>query len=126
MLSGGGGADRLIGGGGNDRLTGGAGADTFIFDRGDDSDPWGDTITDFRSGVDKLAFETVDFAGMDGVTRLVLGTGPGSVTQSCFYFDAGTKRLWWDVDGNGAAAAVMVATLTGVNTLVEADIQLWL
>lgn len=55
-FAGGAGNDTLVGGGGNDTLTGGAGNDVFGFTaRGHY------TITDFRKGEDKLAF---DFAGI--------------------------------------------------------------
>jgi len=123
-LAGGGGADRLNGGGGNDRLTGGLGVDTFVFDRGDDSDPWGDTITDFRSGTDRLAFYTPDFNGMSAVLQFQNGTSAGG-TGSWFYYNAANRGLFWDADGTGAGAAVRVATLTGVTALTAADFELW-
>jgi Ca2+-binding RTX toxin-like protein len=47
---GGAGNDRIIGNSANNRLTGGGGADTFVFV----NDGSIDTITDFRSGVDKI------------------------------------------------------------------------
>lgn len=123
-LRGGGGADTLVGGGGNDRLTGGAGVDTFVFDRGDDDDPWGDTISDFRSGTDNIAFFTPDFVGMDDTLQFRNGTSAGG-TGSWFYFDASNRGLFWDADGTGAGAAVRVATLTGVTALTAADFELW-
>ncbi|WP_158206785.1 RTX toxin [Pseudoduganella flava] len=49
VLSGMDGDDVLAGGAGNDRLTGGNGADTFVLGQGLD------TVTDFKTGVDKLA-----------------------------------------------------------------------
>ncbi len=123
-LIGGGGADTLVGGAGSDRLTGGAGADHFRFNRWDDSDPWGDRITDFTTGVDKLVFDTADFAGMGTTLRFVNGTQAGGSGASWFYFDTVTDRLFWDRDGIGGTAAVLVATLAGVNTLAAADFQL--
>ncbi len=64
-LRGGDGVDILTGGTGNDMLTGGAGADSFNFNYFTGTrfggapvvDPWGvDVITDFKVGVDHLAF----------------------------------------------------------------------
>lgn len=125
-LSGGGGNDRLNGGAGRDRLTGGSGADVFIFDSWDGSNPFGDTITDFVSGTDRLAFATGDFEGMDGVLRFRNATSAGGTGESWFYFDTATDRLFWDRDGRGGSAAVVVATLTGVDRLTEADFDLWI
>lgn len=120
-LSGGGGRDELVGGDGADRLTGGAGADTFRFNRWDDGTPWGDTITDFVSGTDRLMFDTEDFAGMDDTLRFQNGNSAGTAGESWFYFNSADRRLYWDADGQGGVAAVVVATLTGVTSLTEAD-----
>lgn len=124
-LSGGAGDDTLNGGAGRDRLVGGAGADVFVFDSWDGSNPFGDTITDFVSGTDRLAFATGDFAGMDGVLRFQNGTSAGSSGQSWFFFNAANDRLFWDADGTGGSAAIWVATLTGVNSLTAADFDLF-
>jgi Ca2+-binding RTX toxin-like protein len=67
-LSGGSGHDVLIGGGSGDVLTGGAGRDTFRYLAATDSmnrSFSSDTITDFRSGVDRIdlsAFHLLDYA----------------------------------------------------------------
>jgi VCBS repeat-containing protein len=53
-LFGGEGRDVLAGGNGNDRLEGGAGADIFQFGKGGGTD----TVTDFQTGVDRLALES--------------------------------------------------------------------
>lgn len=123
-LNGGGGNDTLQGDQGADLLTGGGGADTFVFTRREGYDPWGDRITDFQSGVDSLAFETRDFDGMDGTLRFQNGTGPGVAGASCFYFNGATGQLFWDADGLGGQAAVLVATLTGVTSLSASDFNL--
>lgn len=123
-LSGGDGNDTLVGGQGRDRLTGGRGADDFVFDRSDDGDPWGDVITDFRSGTDKLVFAAEDFAGMDATVRLAQGTAATTSGASWFIFEASRGRLFWDADGQGGNDAVLVATLTRVTSLVEADFLL--
>lgn len=123
-LSGGGGSDTLNGGAGVDTLTGGTGADAFVFESWDGGNPFGDRITDFRSGTDSLVFVTEDFAGMDGTLRFVNGTSAGGAGQSWFFFDTVTDRLFWDQDGTGGSAAVLVATLVGVNTLTAADFDL--
>jgi serralysin len=118
-----GGNDLLQGDAGADTLSGGGGADEFRYERREGHDPWGDVITDFASGTDRLAFRVGDFAGMDDVLRFQNGTGPGG-TGSWFWFDAGTRRLYWDADGTGAGDAVEVARLVGVTALAAGDFDL--
>ena len=123
-LNGGAGNDRLIGGAGSDRLIGGAGRDEFVFEGTDSGSPFGDMITDFVSGTDRLAFEVADFAGMDGTLRFQNGTSAGG-SGSWFYFNTSTQQLFWDADGIGGADAIRVATLNGVTALTAADFDLW-
>jgi serralysin len=123
-LSGGGGNDTLNGAAGVDTLTGGTGADVFVFDSWDGSNPFGDRITDFRPGTDRLLFNTDDFAGMDAVLRFRNDTSAGGTGESWFFFNTATDRLFWDRDGTGGAAAVLVATLAGVDSLSVADFLL--
>ncbi|WP_434613186.1 hypothetical protein [Tabrizicola sp. M-4] len=124
-LVGGAGNDTLEGGAGFDRLTGGLGADSFRFsNRFSDDAPWGDTITDFVSGTDRLMFDTADFAGMDANLRFRNGNSAGTAGESWFYFNSADRRLYWDADGQGGAAAIVVATLTGVTSLAASDFDL--
>lgn len=125
VLSGGGGNDTLVGGVGVDTLTGGTAADVFVFDSWDGGNPFGDRITDFQTGVDSLAFATGDFAGMDTTLRFRNGTSAGGTGESWFFFNTATDRLFWDRDGAGGAAAVLVATLVGVDSLTAADFDLF-
>ena len=60
-LTGGAGADTLNGGPGDDRLAGGPGDDVFVFGPRDGSD----TVTDFRSGTDKIDLTAFDIEGID-------------------------------------------------------------
>ena len=123
-LVGGGGNDTLEGGVGADRLTGGAGADSFQFsNRFSDGDPWGDTITDFVSGTDRLTFMVNDFAGM-AEAQFQIGTEAGSEGQGWFYFHDAADQLFWDADGIGGEEAVLVAYLNGVDVLVWSDFDL--
>lgn len=119
-LVGGSASDTLIGGLGADILTGGKGEDHFVFDVPDGAM---DTITDFRSGTDKLVFDADIFAGLrPGQTPLltfaadVTGGAIASATGH-FIFDtsgAGGGTLYWDANGGAADDAVAVAKL---NTL---------
>ena len=126
IINGRAGNDLIEGNGGLDTLTGGAGFDEFHYNRRRGDDPWGDTITDFASGTDKITFYVPDFAGqgMDATLRFNNGnsaSGPGS----SFFFRASDNGLYWDSDGTGANAAVLVAKLTGVTSLQATDIELF-
>jgi Ca2+-binding RTX toxin-like protein len=122
-LSGLGGDDTLAGDGGADLLTGGGGEDTFRFRVRDDQRPWGDTITDFTSGVDTLRFDVDNFNGMDGTVRLVNGTASGG-TGSWFIYNAANDTLYWDRNGTEDGGRVRVAVLTGVDSLQASDFDL--
>jgi len=140
-LLGGTGSNLLFGGGGADSLTGSTGqADMFLYKA---SSECGDTITNFESGTDKIAFcnaaaggqfgtayadsataQSHVFAG-DGTTSLA-AYNASTATDACWYL-SGTS-LMYDADGHGdgtttgLTAAVAVATLTGATTLAATDI----
>jgi Ca2+-binding RTX toxin-like protein len=110
---------------GNDTLTGGAGADKFKFV----STAHGtDRITDFRSGTDKIQIVSPNFGNIP-VGTLASGrfkTAGTALTNSnpVFIYNNSTGALTFDSDGNGNAAAVQIATLTGSKTLRFSDIQI--
>lgn len=78
------GADLIRGGDGSDRLTGRAGADTFVFGADvRDGNRDRDVITDFRSGVDTIAFELgaqLQFIEQRGANLFIQLRGGDSVT----------------------------------------------
>ena len=125
-LGGGAGDDVLVGGAGSDRLTGGAGADIFRFLASSDA---GDKVQDFVTGVDAIELSAAGFggglvAGMDllATGHLVLGkTATASVAQVLLDVPAG--RIYWDVDGTGTEAKVLLALLTHAPTIVAGDIH---
>lgn len=126
-ISGGNGADTLNGGVGHDTLTGGAAADKFLF-TGPIVAANSDTITDFSHAQhDKIQLENAVFTA--------LGAGTGSLAAAKFFvgasahdaddriiYNSATGQLYYDSDGNGAHAKVLIATLTGHPTLVASDI----
>jgi len=127
------GADVLVGGSGGDTLKGGAGADTLIGGAGADKFVFGlvadgaKTITDFSDAQgDQLLISHTGFGGglIAGATldasRLVNGSAT-TAAKGQFLFD-GAGHLYWDVDGTGPAARVLIATLTGVTTLFAHEI----
>lgn len=116
-LFGGAGNDQLIGGEGVDTLRGGAGNDVFVFQSLDDI---GDVILDFGRGAgnnDVIRIVGSAFGG--GLVAGTLAAGQfrtgnfntGQDADDRFILRSTDKTLWFDVDGAGGAASVMVADL---------------
>jgi len=95
---GGSGNDVLIGNQANNRLTGNAGADRFVFQ----NDGSIDTITDFRTGIDKI-----DLSGIAGVTV-------GDVT-----YNSSLHKLFVDVTGDSAPELTIIVQGTSVNLATD-------
>jgi Ca2+-binding RTX toxin-like protein len=123
------GGDQLWGGGGVDTLTGGAGNDSFSIWQPRDG---GDIITDFSSAAagnnDRFVISGLGFPG-----GLLAGNLPGAQFRSRadnsaqdaddrFIFRTTDTTLWFDADGTGAAAAVLVADLQAGASMTAADI----
>ena len=68
-----------------------------------------DLITDFVSGVDRIALKGSVFTGLGAVGATV------GLSDHLTY-DSGTGALAYDEDGAGAGAAVTFATLGGAGT----------
>ncbi len=129
-LDGAGGADVLRGGTGVDTLTGGTGDDTFRFSALTEC---GDLITDFAGNLgnnDRFQITAAAFGG--GLVAGVLAanqfiTRADNLAQDAddrFIFNTTDRTLWFDADGNGAGAAVMVADLQAGAVVTAADILL--
>ncbi|HLO76266.1 MAG TPA: M10 family metallopeptidase [Magnetospirillum sp.] len=117
------GDNTLSGAGGDDTLSGGAGADVFRYYRASEG---GDTVTDFVGGTDKLQFVSANFGvlpvGQCAAGRFVANAGGVATTAlQRFVFNTTTGALAYDADGNGAGAAVTIATLN-VHALSASDI----
>ncbi|KAF0174828.1 MAG: hemolysin-type calcium-binding repeat family protein [Rhodobacteraceae bacterium] len=126
-LSGGAGADTLEGGAGKDVLTGGDGADVFLFTS---SKGMNDQITDFVAGVDQIRLEGSAFGyglatGAISAAYFVEQTSL-TVTDRAqhFIFRSTDSSLWYDADGSGKRAAVLIADLQDGATMTAADIWL--
>ncbi|MBX9608029.1 MAG: hypothetical protein K2Y51_17545 [Gammaproteobacteria bacterium] len=135
-LVGGLGADILRGGGGNDVLLGGDGADILIgggginaVDVGNDSqadrvqlDAAGLTnLTNFQTGEDFLLIDRSDFGFafnsplVEGVNLISQLGAPAnnygvSAQGPLLYLELSSPNLYYDADGNGGDAAVLIAT----------------
>lgn len=121
-LDGGSGSDRIEGRAGADTLIGGAGLDMFAY--GSISEG-GDLIGDFVSGEDRIEISASGFGGglaAGGSVTLVAGTAPSAAGGAGqFLYDTGSGNLFWDADGDGAAAALLLATLHGAPSLAQDD-----
>ena len=126
-LSGGAGTDTLEGGVGTDILTGGDGADVFLFSSGKGMN---DRITDFAAGVDQIRLEGSSFGfglatGAISADYFVAQTSLIVADRSDrFIFRTTDSTLWYDADGNGKRAAVLIADLQDGATMTVADIWL--
>lgn len=123
VLSGLGGADTLDGGLGTDTLTGGDGADSFRFSTAPAAGN-ADTITDFVSGTDRIVLDTTAFneiaPGALPAAAFYAGTAAHDADDR-FIYDSATGKLWFDDDGTGDDAAVLVATLAPGAALAAGD-----
>jgi Ca2+-binding RTX toxin-like protein len=123
FLSGDAGNDNLIGGSGVDVLVGGAGSDRFTFlNPGEGAD----IIVDFVSTLDKIAVSAAGFGGglAQGAllgTQFVLGAAATNANHRFIYSNA-IGALFFDIDGNGAAAQQQIASISSFPALTSNDI----
>ena len=131
IITGGSGNDTLTGGLGNDLLTGGAGSDKFVFSATPNANTNHDTVTDFVHGTDILQFTKSIFDKMVGWWNKDMfwsgaGVTDGHDSTDRIVYDTTSGNLYYDTDGSGGGAAVIVATI-GITihpTLTYSDIQL--
>jgi Ca2+-binding RTX toxin-like protein len=131
-LSGGDGDDRLDGGLLADILTGGKGKDSFVFNSALNNTKAGrgniDKVTDFRS-VDDVFL-------LDNAVMKKLGSKTGKLSADAFIaakkaadaedrivYDKGAGKLFYDADGSGKGAAVLIATLKAKTSVVLDDFR---
>ncbi|MBK7674882.1 MAG: hypothetical protein IPJ27_08980 [Candidatus Accumulibacter sp.] len=107
-ISGGAGDDTLSGGDGADRLSGGDGANRFVFDTAD-ALVHADLITDFVSGVDRIALKASVFTGL-GAVGATVGLG------DYLFYDSVTGNLAYDTDGVGVGADAVIFAILGTDS----------
>lgn len=122
-LSGMGGDDALWGSTGHDTLTGGAGYDAFEFAERDAASS--DTITDFTRGQDVILLNELVYGLGDGALPATafktIGTGGTVDSSDRILYNAATGQLYFDPDGSGGAASVLLAVLTNKPALSYTD-----
>lgn len=131
ILRGNGGNDIINGGDGNDTITGGLGADTLTGGNGADNFVFAglnsvDTITDFDATMDFIHLEDLVFTAIGptlDVGEFVSNSGgvAGDANDVLLY-DSDTGNLYYDADGNGSGARILIATLTGAPTIGPTDV----
>jgi serralysin len=103
-------------------LAGGDGSDTFAFGSASEGS---DDITDFASAIDHIQISASGFGGglsEGGSVLLVSGADPtASGTSGQFLYDTDDGNLYWDADGGGTGAAVLIATLDGAPPITTSD-----
>jgi Ca2+-binding RTX toxin-like protein len=127
-LTGGNGNDLLDGGNGKDSLTGGAALDIFRFSSPINGSTNLDRLTDFNVVDDRLQLENSVFTKL--TTTGVLpssnfrssSTGNAIDINDVLLYETDTGNLFYDADGFGAGAKVLLATLTTKPVLTSADI----
>ena len=125
-LRGSGGSDTLAGGLGTDLLAGGDGADRFLFDTAPASND-ADVIADFAPAADGIVLDgsVMPALGVSGNfspedARFFAGEGAnaGHDADDRVVYDTSSGQVWYDADGIGGNAAVLIATLQDAPGLV--------
>ncbi|TKD18411.1 matrixin family metalloprotease [Rhodobacter capsulatus] len=134
-LRGGAGNDKLDGSTGNDFIDGSTGQDTLIGGAGQDTFLFNvavtaanaDRITDFSVVDDTIRIDRSVFGGIAATGTLVASaftkntTGLATDALDRIIYETDTGSVWYDADGTGGTARVLVATLGTGLALTNAD-----
>jgi uncharacterized protein len=116
----------LSGGGGSDLIFGYGGADTFTFARYTAGPPSFALIGDFVVGEDKIAFSKEYFPALTlgalDPSVFVSGSAAGDANDRIIY-NAATGHLYYDRDGTGSEAQVLVAVFDNHAAISASDIS---
>lgn len=113
FIDGGIGDDSLFGGVGADSMSGGSGTDCYYYSNINEA---GDTIFDFSHNDDSFSFDSNQFGGYTGTLNAtnfftsLTDLNASSESGASFAVDSG--ELYYDDDGNGAGAAVLLCDVT--------------
>jgi Ca2+-binding RTX toxin-like protein/cyclophilin family peptidyl-prolyl cis-trans isomerase len=127
-LVGGSGNDTLDGGAGNDSVTGSAGLDTFRFSSALNGSNNVDRLLDFNVVDDRLELENAVYTKLTATGALASANFRASTTGNAVdssdhvLYDTDSGQLFYDADGSGAGAKVLIAVMSGLPALSSADI----
>jgi Ca2+-binding RTX toxin-like protein len=113
----------LSGGRGIDHLFGYAGADQFLFNTAAGAADC-DVLGDFQAGVDKIVLDNAVFTALsDGaLPASAFVAGPAALdADDRILFNAANGSVFYDADGNGAGAALLIAIVPVGQQLTAAD-----
>lgn len=116
----------INGGEGFDVLTGGAGADYFVFNTAL-SAANADRINDFTSVDDTIRLDNAVMTALGGTGVLSAAmfwqstAGVAHDADDRIIYDSDGGQLYYDADGNGAGARVLIATLLGAPSVALSD-----
>jgi Ca2+-binding RTX toxin-like protein len=124
-------ANRLSGQDGNDTLTGGGAADIFVIEEGHLGAGNVDTITDYNVVADTIQLAQAMFAALllgtpaTAQFKKAAGTPVATTADHHIMYSTSTGNIFYDPDGAGGTAQVLVATLTGSpNGVTNADFDI--
>ncbi len=105
-------------------MQGNAGADRFVWNSLAET---GDIIQDWVTGEDKLVFDAGSFFNVPGAVLIegvnfISSTAPVSLTANATWlWDSDDTNLFFDADGNGAGAAILIADMQAFSSLLVTD-----
>lgn len=134
VLVGGSGADRLEGGNGDDVLIGGAGADVLVLGAGRDvvvllaREAESDQILDFSARDDDIQLSSAGFGlavgALQSANFVASRAGTATAARAQVVYDTDDGMLYFDADGSGLGASVLLAKFAGAPALSLADISI--
>ncbi|MCG7392896.1 putative Ig domain-containing protein [Microvirga sp. ACRRW] len=125
-LVGGAGADKFFGGLGNDTLTGGKGKDAFVFNTKLNKSTNVDTVTDFSVKDDTFHLENAIFKKVGSkagtLKKDFFTIGPKAKDKNDYVvYDNKKGYLYYDADGSGKGAAVLIAKVGKGHKMTHKD-----
>ena len=125
------GTDWVEGGAGNDNIGGGGGQDSFVFREAGSTTA--DVFNDFSSGWDNIQLDAAFFTTLGAAGQFTSGdarfwsssTGTAHDADDRILYNTSTRQLWYDADGNGSGAALLIGTLNTGATVSASDIRVF-